>query len=71
MGIKTKIETFASSKGIILRDYQKNNLRNIERDFESKKIDADKAVMMASAEIGKGGRSLSSGEQRELKSRIG
>ncbi|MFA6184143.1 MAG: hypothetical protein WC682_03495 [Parcubacteria group bacterium] len=70
MGIKAKIETFASNKGIILRDYQKNNLRNIERDFESKKIDADKAATMASAEIGKGGRLLSSGEQRELRSKI-
>ncbi|EKE20535.1 MAG: hypothetical protein ACD_7C00535G0002 [uncultured bacterium] len=70
MGIKAKIETFASSKGIVLRDYQKNNLRNIERDFESKKIEVDAVVSMVSREIGKEGRLLSSGEQRELKSKM-
>ena len=70
MGIEAKIETFASSKGIVLRDYQKNNLRNIERDFESKKIEVDAVVSMVSREIGKEGRLLSSGEQRELKSKM-
>jgi hypothetical protein len=70
MGIKNEIEKFASSKKIVLRDYQKSNLRNIERDFENKKIDKATVVSRVSSEFRKEGKLLSSGEQRELESKI-
>lgn len=69
MGIKNEIEKFAASKGITLRDYQKNNLRNIEREYESTK-DASIAVAKVYYEFKKEGRLLSSGEMRELKSKL-
>jgi len=70
MGIKAKIETFASSKKISLRDYQKNNLRDIERDFENGKIDKNAVVSRVHQEFKKEGRILSSSEERELSSKI-
>lgn len=70
MGIKAKIETFASSKGITLRDYQKSNIRNIERDFEAGKMDKDAVVSKVHYEFKKEGRILSSGEEREMRSKI-
>ena len=71
MGIKNKIEEFASSHKITLRDYQKSNLRNIERDFENKKIDAGGVISQVAYEFKKEGRLLSSSELRELKGKIG
>jgi hypothetical protein len=70
MGIKAKIEIFASSKNISLRDYQKSNLRNIERDFETGKIDKNAVVSRVHQEFKKEGRLLSSSEERELLSKI-
>lgn len=70
MGIKAKIEAFASSKSITLRDYQKTNLRNIERDFEAGKIDKNTVVSRVHQELKKEGRILSSSEERELGSKI-
>ena len=69
MGIKNEIEKFAASKNITLRDYQKSNLRNIERDYESTK-DAGVAVAKVYYEFKKEGRLLSSSEQRELRSKF-
>ncbi|MGW8184699.1 MAG: hypothetical protein ACWGHO_01140 [Candidatus Moraniibacteriota bacterium] len=70
MGIKNEIEKFAASKNITLRDYQKSNLRNIERDYENKKIDKAVVVSKVVNEFRKEGRLLSSGEQRELAGKI-
>lgn len=70
MGLKSDVESFASAKGIALREYQKSNVRNIERDYDNKKIDKDKAVALIAHEIKKEGRLLSSSEQRELKNKI-
>lgn len=70
MGIKNEIEKFAASKNITLRDYQKTNLRNIERDYENKKIDKATVVSRVSSEFRKEGKILSSSEQRELEGKI-
>jgi hypothetical protein len=70
MGIKNEIEKFAASKNITLRDYQKNNLRSIERDYESGKIDKDGAIVKISSEFKKEGKLLDSSEKRELNGRI-
>ncbi|MFZ2153893.1 MAG: hypothetical protein WAV16_01565 [Candidatus Moraniibacteriota bacterium] len=70
MGIKNEVEKFAAAKGIALRDYQKSNLRDIERDFENKRIEADKALSRISDEFKKEGKFLSSSEQSELKGKI-
>ena len=70
MGTKNEIEKFAASKGINLRDYQKTNLRNIERDYESGKIDKNMVISRVYQEFKKEGRFLSSSEQRELTGKI-
>lgn len=70
MGIKSKIETFASSKGITLRDYQKSNIRDIERDFESGKIDKNAVISKVHYEFKKEGKILSSSDEREMMSKI-
>lgn len=70
MGIKNEVEKFAASKNISLRDYQKSNLRNIERDFQNSKIDPSAVVSQVSQEFRKEGRLLSGAEERELKGKI-
>lgn len=70
MGIKNDIEKFAADKKIALRDYQKSNLRNIEREYEGGKIDKDGVVNKVAFELKKEGRLLSSGEMRELKAKL-
>lgn len=70
MGLKNEVERFASSKGIALRDYQKSNIRNIERDYEAKKIDKNTAVSKLHQEFRKEGKILTSSEERELGSKI-
>ena len=70
MGLKNDVESFASDKGIVLRDYQKSNLRNIEREYDGGKIDKDRVVNKVAFELKKEGRLLSSGEMRELKGKL-
>ncbi|HBI16595.1 MAG TPA: hypothetical protein DDY52_00330 [Candidatus Moranbacteria bacterium] len=70
MGIKNDIEKFASDHKIALRDYQKSNLRNIEREYDGGKIDKDGVVNKVAFELKKEGRLLSSGEMRELKGKL-
>ncbi len=70
MGLENEVEKFASGKNISLRDYQKSNLRNIERDYDSKKIDKARAVSLIANEFKKEGRLLSGVEERELKGKI-
>lgn len=70
MGIKNEIEKFAASKGVALRDYQKNNLRSIERDFEAGKIDKNAVISKVHQEFKKEGKILSSSDEREIGSKI-
>lgn len=70
MGIKIEIEKFAASKNVKLREYQKTNLRNIERDYEAGKIDKNAVIAKVHYEFKKEGKVLSSSEENELAKKI-